>query len=89
LIKIYILLGFGSFKSSAYELSQKTLGRLGLCGLKKGEVLEVGEKTVADGSITFDMEWELVQNLDDMSVSSQSEYSQPTNGKNFLQRFSQ
>ena len=45
LIDISRFLGFVSFKSTAGELSQKTLD---FCGLKKSEVLEVGEKTMFD-----------------------------------------
>ena len=71
---MFILLGeSGSADTVSQEkLSQGTLAGFGLCGMKKGKFLEVGDKTVSDEKTTIHLEWELVRNLDDMSVSGES-----------------
>ena len=58
---MFILLGeSGSADTVSQEtLSQGTLAVFGLCGMKKGEFLEVGDKTVSDKK-TIHVEWEIV-----------------------------
>ena len=83
---MFILLGeSGSADTVSQEkLSQGTLAGFGLCGMKKGKFLEVGDKTVSDEKTTIHLEWELVRNLDDMSVSGESNGSEVSKGNAYL-----
>ena len=75
---------FSAEPVSQEKLSQGTLAGFGLCGLKKGEFLEVGDKTVSDEK-TIHVEWEIVRNLDEMSVSGESSGSEVSKGNAYLQ----